>query len=86
MLTASIPPVNPRNLRNQSAGLGISPHVRAFLANWISDYGSKAGRIMKVIGFNGFDPTLSQAIVGGHELRAEVIPQLEAWLNKQGFR
>jgi hypothetical protein len=41
---------------------------------------------MKVIGFKGFDPTLSQAIVGGHELRAEVIPQLEAWLNKQGFR
>jgi hypothetical protein len=37
------------------------------------------------IPFNGFDPTLSQAIYGGHWLRPAVIPKLKDWLIATGL-
>ena len=64
----------------------LRPDVRVFLQGWLSCYGSRAGRIMKVMGFKVFDPTLNSAIVGGHALRSEVIPPLTLWLRSQGFR
>jgi len=60
--------------------------VRAFLSRWIKDHKSKPGRIAKQIGFSVFDPTFRMAIEGGHELRAEVIPELAKWMAKEGFR
>lgn len=64
----------------------LRPEVRTFLAGWIASHKSKPGRIMKQIGFSGFDYTLSWAISGGRELRPEVIPRLSDWLIKEGFR
>jgi hypothetical protein len=60
--------------------------VRAFLSRWVTSHRSKPGRIMKEIGFSGFDWTLSSAISHGRTLRLEVIPKLSDWLTKQGFR
>jgi hypothetical protein len=64
----------------------LLPDVRKFLSDWVKANRSKPGRIMKMIGFKRFDPTLSQAIYGGHILRPEVIPNLTSWLTKEGFR
>ena len=60
--------------------------VRAFLSHWVESHRSKPGRIMKEIGFSGFDYTLSWAISDGHALRPAVIPKLSDWLTKQGYR
>ena len=59
--------------------------VRAFLSHWVESHRSKPGRIMKEIGFSGFDYTLSWAISDGHALRPAVIPKLSDWLTKQGY-
>jgi hypothetical protein len=64
----------------------LRPDVAKFLSDWVKTKRSKPGRIMKVMGFKGFDPTLSMAIYGGHSLRLEVIPKLTAWLTEEGFR
>jgi hypothetical protein len=60
--------------------------VRAFLSHWVKSNRSKPGRIMKEMGFSGFDYTLSWAISDGHGLRPAVIPKLSDWLTKHGFR
>jgi len=64
----------------------LRPNVRAFLSHWVESNKSKPGRIMKQIGFSGFDYRLSMAIYGGHELRPVVISKLTDWLVKEGFR
>jgi len=64
----------------------LRPDVAKFLSDWVKANRSKPGRIMKMIGFKGFDFTLSQAIYGGHSLRPAVIPKLTVWLIAQGFR
>jgi hypothetical protein len=64
----------------------LRPEVRKFLSDWVKANKSKPGRIMKSIGFKVFDPTLSQAIYGGHWLRPAVIPKLASWLTAQGYR
>jgi hypothetical protein len=60
--------------------------VRAFLSDWVKSHRSKPGRIMKQIGFSGFDYTLATAISRGETLRPEVIPKLNNWLTTHGFR
>lgn len=64
----------------------LRPDVAKFLSDWVKTNRSKAGRIMKAIGFSNFDYTLHEAIYGGHWLRAAVIPKLTDWLIAQGFR
>jgi hypothetical protein len=59
--------------------------VRAFLSRWVATHRSRPGRIMKQMGFSGFDYTLAAAIVRRSELRAEVITKLDARLKKEGF-
>jgi hypothetical protein len=83
-LNAKYPKPPPKAIADAAGRL--LPEAKAFLAGWIASYGSKPGRIMKIMGFKGFDPTLSTAIYSGHELRAEVLPKLRIWLSKQGFR
>jgi len=64
----------------------LTPAARAFLRDWVTKNKSRPGRILKAIGFKGFDWTLSAAIKRGDPLRSEVIPKLADWLAKQGFR
>jgi hypothetical protein len=63
----------------------LRPDVRAFLSHWVTSNKSRPGRILKEIGFSGFDYTLSWAISSGHPLRPAVIPKLSDWLTKQGY-
>jgi|ERR1017187_8656316 hypothetical protein len=60
--------------------------VRAFLSGRLRSIGWTPGRLMKEIGFKGYDYTLSSAILSGNTLRPAVIPKLSDWLTKQGFR
>jgi hypothetical protein len=59
--------------------------VRAFLSGRLRSIGWTPGRLMKEIGFKGYDYTLSSAILSGNTLRPAVIPKLSDWLTKQGF-
>jgi hypothetical protein len=60
--------------------------VSDFLLRWVARKGLRPARVMKEIGFSGYDPTFSAAISSDGPLRAEVIPKLAVWLKKQGFR
>jgi hypothetical protein len=63
----------------------LRPEVRDFLSNWLETYGSRAGRIMKVMGFRAFDWRLAHAIDDGGVLPQEVIDKLQPWMIKNGF-
>ena len=41
---------------------------------------------MKEIGFSNFDYTLSHALRLGAPIRSAVIPRLEGWLVRNGFK
>jgi hypothetical protein len=60
--------------------------VSDFLLRWVAQRGFNPARVMKEIGFSGYDPTFRSAISSDGPLRAEVIPELARWLKKQGFR
>lgn len=59
--------------------------VKAFLSGRLRSIGWTPGRLMKEIGFKGYDYTLSSAILSRTTLRPAVIPKLTAWLKMEGF-
>ena len=64
----------------------LKPAVIRFINEWTTNKRIKPGRIMKEIGFSNFDYTLSHALRLGAPLRSEVIPPLESWLIRKGFK
>ena len=57
----------------------LQPDVIAFLGTWTATNRATPGRIMKQIGFSGYDYRLAQAIAGA-PLKHEVAAKLEGWL------
>jgi hypothetical protein len=64
----------------------LLPPVVQFLHIWLgSRIHAKRGHIMVEMGFSTFDTSLSRAI-DGEPLNSEIVPKLEDWLRKNGFR
>lgn len=80
---AKIEPIPPGPIADSS--LRLSKKVRDFMAAWIFYNSSKAGRIMRELGFSLSDTSLSGAIKHGGPFRQDVIDQLEPWLTRNGF-
>ena len=64
----------------------LKPAVIRFISGWTRDRRITPGRIMKEIGFSNFDYTLSHALRLGAPIRSAVIPRLESWLVRRGFK
>ena len=64
----------------------LKPAVIRFISGWTKDKRITPGRIMKEIGFSNFDYTLSHALRLGAPIRSAVIPPLESWLVRRGFK
>lgn len=64
----------------------LTPRAAVFLKDWIDSYDVAPGRIMKKIGFSGFDATLSPAIHRKGQLRREVHTRLASWMVSQGYK
>jgi hypothetical protein len=64
----------------------LKPAVIRFIRGWTSDKRITPGRVMKEMGFNNFDYTLSHALKRGAPIRSVVIAPLESWLVLKGFK
>jgi hypothetical protein len=64
----------------------LKPAVIRFIRGWTSDKQITPGRVMKEMGFNNFDYTLSHALKRGAPIRSVVIAPLESWLVLKGFK
>ena len=64
----------------------LKPAVIRFISGWTRDKRITPGKIMKEIGFSNFDYTLSHALRLGAPIRSAVIPPLESWLVRKGFK
>jgi hypothetical protein len=63
----------------------LLPHVVKFISVWRTANRSKAGRIMKELGFSGYDWRLANAVDHSGVLRTEVTDKLKPWLLKNGL-
>jgi hypothetical protein len=57
----------------------------AFLHKWRKDHKVSAGKIMKEMGYKGFDYRLATALKGA-PLPADVVTSLSEWLSRNGFK
>jgi hypothetical protein len=64
----------------------LKPAVIRFISGWTRDRRITPGKIMKEMGFSNFDYTLSHALRLGAPIRSAVIPPLESWLVRKGFK
>jgi hypothetical protein len=64
----------------------LKPAAIRFISAWARDKRITPGKIMKEMGFSNFDYTLSHALQLGAPIRSEVIPRLEGWLVRNGFK
>ena len=64
----------------------LKPAVIRFISGWTRDKRITPGRVMKEMGFKNFDYTLSHALRRGAPIRSAVIPSLESWLVRKGFK
>jgi hypothetical protein len=83
-IKAAVPKRAPKPIADPDGHLRSD--VKVFLSDRLKRLGWTPGRLLREIGFKGGDWTLSSAILNGTTLRSEVIPELSAWLAKEGFR
>jgi hypothetical protein len=59
--------------------------VATFISRWLLANRARPARIMKELGFSGFDTTLFAAVSRRDRLRREVVDKLAPWLASKGF-